>query len=97
MLRNKGFTLIELMIVIAIIAILLAIIAPIFKSEPTKFDTVGDNNIVQVSEVAPATPAAQDQTTPATGKISCFDGLMFDATGRQVIDEYGNGVRCNVE
>lgn len=32
--KSRGFTLIELMIVVAIIAILLAVILPLFQSEP---------------------------------------------------------------
>ena len=79
-LPSKGFTLIELMIVIAIVAILAAILLPVFfgtSNGSTNEVSVGWNGVTE---------------------SRCIDGYKFivgeGGQARQVMDEYGHGVRC---
>jgi prepilin-type N-terminal cleavage/methylation domain-containing protein len=63
--KTKGFTLIELMIVITIIALLVAIIAPIFKGAQTCSDS---NDKYCRSNIT---------TTPNGLKIACINGIVY--------------------
>lgn len=79
-LQSKGFTLIELMIVIAIVAILAAILLPVFFGTSN-----GSANEVSVG-------------WNGVTESRCIDGYKFivgeGGQARQVMDEYGHGVRC---
>lgn len=87
--KTSGFTLIELMIVVAILAIVAAIVFPVFMgdSQP-KVNTINGTNTVQ----SVMTPNGIIQTR-------CINGYMFviggDGSARQVIDEVGRGAPCN--
>ena len=63
--KTKGFTLIELMIIIAIIAILAAIIIPIFRGQQTCNDS---NDRYCRSNVI---------TTSNGLKIGCINGIVY--------------------
>lgn len=84
--KVKGFTLIEVMIVIAIIGILAAILIPVLagdtKHTPTKSTvSYGVGGVVETR---------------------CIDGYRFiiggqDSSVRQVMDAFGRGVKCDPE
>ena len=69
-LNNKGFTLVELIIVIAIIAVLAAVIAPQYIKYVEKSRVSVDENtvseVIHNVEVAVADPAVYDKITAAT-------------------------------
>lgn len=77
--KNNGFTLIELIIVLAIIAIIAAIALPVILG------TSSDK------------PRGQWSVNGYTDTI-CVEGYRFvvgpDGQSRQIMDEYGHGVRC---
>ena len=83
--KTRGFTLIELMIVIAILGILLSIIAiPAITGEKPTRSGIGVGSI--------------NAATLIPSPIRCIDGFKFiqDRQGtRQILDEQGHGVRCN--
>lgn len=87
--RRNGFTIIELMIVIAIIGILLSIIAP--------FVTGDSDRIRELSQ--PEQPTIV-QPWQEPSKESCVGGYKVATVGSnsfQILDENGNGIKCEVE
>ncbi len=84
-LRSKGFTLIELMIVITIVAILAAVLLPVFFGTSNGSTSNGSTNEVSVG-------------WNGVTESRCIDGYKFivgeGGQARQVMDEYGHGVRC---
>lgn len=87
--RKSGFTLIEFMIVLAIIGIIAAIFAPIFFAEPATISTInGDSNTAMTVITEPKIEVP----------VQCINGFMFfisEGSARQVIDQNGHGATCN--
>ncbi len=76
MVKNKGFTIIELMIIIAMIGIFAAMIIPIFQDDPNTDSTVQE----EYHEVldAPVDYIRNDKRTSQTVKLSRHsDGTLW--------------------
>lgn len=86
--NSTGFTLIELMVVIAILAILAALVLPLYTGSASKNSGTrvsGNGNVVSYD-------------FNGRVEIRCVDGFKFVVDGsnaRQIMDEYGHGVTCN--
>jgi len=92
---NKGFSLVELIIVIAIMAILIAVLAPQYLKyvEKTKKNTDAKafGEVVQAAEVAIADPILNPTSSTVTVK---WDGNNFSVTGSKLqaeVNEVING------
>jgi len=94
---NKGFTLIELMIVVAIIGILAAIAIPAYQDYTIRAQVTEGLNLADAVKVAVADYYTQKGVFPAAGltTLSTANGLGFTAvtTGKySTVDVLANGV-----
>jgi len=89
--RSKGFTLIEVMIVIAIVGILLAVAIPVWKQSQCEGDHSPECKAIRAQAARAKTYAPPSQAV----STQCQHGVLFDAAGKQVIGPNGNGVPCN--
>lgn len=82
--NKKGFTLAELLIVVAIIAVLVAISIPIFTSQLEKSrDATDAANVRTAIAQAEADYLTSDSSTPSTHYIYKIDGKGTDAKWSQ--------------
>lgn len=90
MCKNKGFTLIELMIVLCIIAILVAIVVPAFQehAKRNRPETARDRSMRSLSAPIEVPPGMDIFTDPKTGCQYINSGTAMtprmDASGQQI-------------
>jgi type IV pilus assembly protein PilA len=93
---QKGFTLIELMIVVAIIGILAAIAIPAYQDYTIRAQVTEGLNLADATKVAVADYYTQNGTFPAAGLITAAPaglGFTAPATGKySTVDILANGV-----
>lgn len=80
--KNKGFTLIELMIVFTIMGILAAITVPAYKAHRNRVQTTYSEPITLEDDSVRTVPASE-----------CIEGYKF-YNGLQIKDTAGNGISC---
>lgn len=84
-LDNKGFTLVELIIVIAIIAVLAAVLAPQYIKYVEKSRVAVDENVVSEvihnTEIAVADPAVYDKIVDGTTVTIANDAVIDTSVG----------------
>lgn len=92
-LNNKGFSLVELIIVIAIMAVLIGVLAPQYlkyverSRQSADLDSI--NTMVHAIEIYNADPQT---TTPGTGKITATSGAVsVDTTIQAALTDAGMG------
>ena len=89
LLNKKGFTLMEMMIVIAIIVILIAIAVPNFNNSLNSANEATDKANLKAAETA-GVVLAQDETKRDATYIYTAEGELKDATSYTVVEaDYG--------
>lgn len=93
--KNKGFTLVEMLVVIAIVAILVAIIIPVVSTAIRKANAATDASNLRVAlgelnvhavdgsmnefEIADLVEASECKTAPGAKMVAVYDGTSFVA------------------
>jgi type IV pilus assembly protein PilA len=103
--NNKGFTLAELLIVVAIIGVLVAISIPIFTSQLEKSRESTDLANMRAAKAAAVTAYLSEEapvwTKNATGEVSFTEEVYYDATNgvlksaKSGITGYGKGTNTD--
>lgn len=87
---KKGFTLMEMLIVVAIIAILVAISIPIFNAQlENARESTDAANVRAAKAVAVATYLTDN--TAVSGYYDAENGKIVDATAAKSLEGYGKG------
>lgn len=97
-LTKKGFTLAELLIVVAIIAILVAVSIPIFTSQLDKAKTATDDANVRAAKGAAVSMYLNDQlTTQVVYNYDAESGVIYtntDVTGSSAVKKEATGINA---
>ena len=97
--NNKGFTIVELVIVIAVIAILAAVLIPTFAGILHKADVSNDTQLVKNLNTALAADTTKNYTmTDALEAAAEFgydvEKINASATGNEILWDSANNVFC---
>ena len=89
---KKGFTLMELLIVVAIIAILVAISIPVFSSQLDKAREATDQANERAAKAAAVVQYLTADTTPTASTTYCYDaaaGTLSEKATQDKTEAYG--------
>ena len=100
--NNKGFTLAELLIVVAIIALLVAVSIPVFTSQLEKSREATDIANMRAARAAAVSAYLSDDTTLGIGSMqTAAVTVKYDATSGKLVKSdatvaaYGKGTTAN--